>query len=174
MGIDLQAVLQDDLLLIRPLKKEDFQELYTLAADPLIWEQHQNKDRHTFENFSSFFNEGLASKGALVILNKHTQQIIGSSRYKLIHEAEGVVEIGWSFLAREFWGGSYNRRFKKLMINHALQYCSHIVFYVNSSNFRSQKAVEKLGGRKMTFGEKPWVLSGDVGLTYIIDAPLKG
>jgi len=174
MSLNLQPRLEDDLLVIRPLKEEDFQELYKLASDPLIWEQHQNKNRYTLEEFTGFFKEGIASKGALAVLERQSKKIIGSSRYKMLNEAEGVVEIGWSFLAREFWGGHYNKRFKKLMINHALQYCNHIVFYVNSKNYRSQKAVEKLGGRKMIYPEMPWVLSEDIGLTHVIDTPLIG
>lgn len=174
MNLDLQPILEDDLLLIRPLKIEDFQELFKLASDPLIWEQHQNKNRYTLESFTKFFDEGIASNGALAILDKQSEQLIGSSRYKMLNEVEGVVEIGWSFLSREYWGGQYNRAFKKLMINYALQYCNQIVFYVNSKNYRSQKAVEKLGGRKMTYLEKPWVLHADVGQTYVIDRPLIG
>lgn len=174
MKFDIQPVLEDDLLLIRPLKNEDFQALYKAASDPLIWQQHQNKNRYTIENFTKFFDEGIASNGALAIIDKKSKQLIGSSRYKMLSEAEGVVEIGWSFLSRKYWGGHYNRAFKKLMINYALQYCNHIVFYVNSKNYRSQKAVEKLGGRKMNYLDKPWVLHTDVGQTYVIDRPLIG
>ena len=172
MDFNLQPILEDDVLLIRPLAEEDFQDLFTVASDPLIWEQHQNKNRFTIDAFTDFFKEGIASKGALAILDKHSKRIIGSSRYKMIPETEGVVEIGWSFLARAFWGGSYNKRFKKLMINYALQYGKHVVFYVNSGNFRSQKAMEKLGGRKWEDTHESWVLPIDKGVTYVIDKPL--
>jgi len=171
MDFDLQPFLENDLVSLRPLSQADFKALYIVASDPLLWEQHQNQDRYTKENFTKFFNEGIISKGALVITDVKTNKIIGSSRFKSIEE--GVIEIGWSFLDRDFWGGKYNRVFKQLMINYALQYCKHVVFYVNNKNFRSQRAMEKLGAKKMIFSEKAWVLREDVGLTYTIDYPLK-
>lgn len=59
------------------------------------------------------------------------------------------------------------------MINHALQHYNHLVFYVNSKNHRSQRAMEKLGAIKMKFPEKTWVLKEDIGVTYAIDSAIK-
>ncbi len=173
MNFDRQPFLKSNLVEIRPLETSDFEQLYEVASDPLIWEQHQNKDRHTLENFTKFFDESITSKGALVILDAKTGRVIGSSRFKILDEFQGVVEIGWSFLNRAYWGGQYNHEFKKLMINYALQDYKNVVFYVNPKNYRSQRAMEKLGARKMTYREKPWVLKEDMGVTYVIDSPLK-
>jgi N-acetyltransferase len=52
MPFDLQPVLKGQLLELRPLRPEDFTELYPVASDPLIWEQHANKDRYKEEVFS--------------------------------------------------------------------------------------------------------------------------
>jgi len=173
MLANLQPILESDLLWLRPLKQSDFKELYAIASNPLIWEQHQNKDRYTSENFTKFFNDSINSKCALVIIDTKTDKLIGSSRFKIISDEDKVVEIGWSFLGIDYWGGYYNRVFKKLMVDHALHYFSNVVFYVNSKNFRSQRAMEKLGARKMRYQEKAWVLSEDIGITYHIDSPLK-
>ena len=172
MNVNLQPFLKNDLVSLRPLIQSDFKPLYAVASDPLIWEQHQNKDRYTLENFTEFFNESIASKGALVIVDVKMEKIIGCSRFKTVDESNGVVEIGWSFLGRAYWGGHHNREFKKLMINYALQYCKYVVFYVNSINFRSQCAMEKLGAKRTDDTSKSWVLSEDRGVTYVIDAPL--
>ena len=129
MQLNLQPFLENDLVVIRPLKDDDFENLFKVASDPLIWEQHQNKNRYTREEFTLFFNEALTSKGALLILDGKTKKVIGSSRFKLIDEVEDVVEIGWSFLGREYWGGTYNREMKKLMINYALEFSKTIIFY---------------------------------------------
>lgn len=169
MDFDLQPYLDNELVLLRPLKESDFEDLFKVASDPLIWKQHQNKDRHTLENFTSFFEESITSKGALVILDTNTNSIIGSSRFKIIDEVEGVVEIGWSFLGRVYWGGQYNRSFKKLMIHYALQHYRHIVFYVDSKNNRSQRAVQKIGGKRTEDMSKPWVLPKQKGVTFVID-----
>ncbi|TMM58153.1 GNAT family N-acetyltransferase [Maribacter algarum] len=172
MNFNLQPFLDNDLVELRPLSQSDFTALYSIASDPYIWKQHQNKDRYTQKKFTEFFNEALNSKGALVIIDVQTKNVIGSSRFKIIDEDEKVVEIGWSFLGRAYWGGRYNRAFKQLMISHAMQNCNHVVFYVNSKNYRSQRAMEKLGARKMTSKEKTWVLNEDTGITYVIDSLL--
>lgn len=173
MNFDLQPFLNGDLVLIRPLNTEDFNKLYVVASDPLIWVQHQNQNRHTLQEFTQFFRESLASLGALAIVNKKTGQIIGSSRFKIIDVAAGVVEIGWSFLARKYWGGLYNREIKKLMVNYALNSYEMVVFYVDSKNFRSQRALEKLGAKKSRNFQKSWVLPENKGLTYVIEKEFK-
>ena len=173
MNLNLQPFLENDIVALRPLKQLDFDALYSVASDPLIWEQHQNKDRHTHVNFMKFFNESIAAKGALVIIDVKTEKIIGSSRFKIGDESHSVVEIGWSFLGRTYWGGDYNREFKKLMINYALQYCKYVVFYVNSMNFRSQKAMEKLGAKRTEDTSKSWVLPKEKGVTFEVGTPLE-
>ena len=172
MNINLQPFLENDIVVLRPLAQLDFNSLYTIASDPLIWEQHQNKDRHIRVNFTKFFNESIAAKGALVIIDAKTEKIIGSSRFKIRDESQSVVEIGWSFLDRKYWGGDYNREFKKLMINYALQYCKYVVFYVNAMNFRSLKAMEKLGAKRTEDTTESWVLPKEKGVTFMIDMPL--
>ncbi len=172
MDLDLQPILENDLISLRPLDQGDFKALFKVASDPLIWEQHQNKDRHTQEAFTQFFNEALQSRAAFVIIQNSTGQIIGSSRFRVIERLESVIEIGWSFLSRDYWGGRYNREFKKLMINYVLQSFERVVFYVNPKNFRSQRALEKLGANRMEESARSWVLPMDKGVTFMIDIPL--
>jgi RimJ/RimL family protein N-acetyltransferase len=174
MHFNLQPRLESNLVVIRPLKPTDFDALYRAAADPLIWKQHHDMARCTTEGFAKFFMESLASKGALCLLHKKNEKIIGSSRFKIIDAAEGVVEIGWTFLIREFWGGTFNREIKRLMINHALNAAKKVVFYVNSKNLRSQKAMEKLGALRMNPSGSSWTLDESAGITYLITKKIKG
>lgn len=67
MPFDLKPVLKGELLELRPLRPEDFPELYLVASDPLIWKQHPNKDRYKEEVFREFFREALESGGAFVV-----------------------------------------------------------------------------------------------------------
>jgi RimJ/RimL family protein N-acetyltransferase len=124
----------------------DFHDLYAGAADPLIWEQHPNKDRYQEEVFERFFREALESRGALIAIDAKDGRVIGSSRYHGYDETKSEVEIGWTFLARSHWGGTYNREMKQLMLRHAFRFVNHVVFLVGPHNFRSQRAVERIGG----------------------------
>gem|GEM_PF-2708431 len=62
--LNIQPTLQNPLITLKPLSAEDFQGLYSVMKDPLIWDQHPAKERATLDGFTKFFNESLASKGA--------------------------------------------------------------------------------------------------------------
>jgi RimJ/RimL family protein N-acetyltransferase len=146
---DRQEELEDDLIRIIPLKAEHFEALYRVASDPLIWEQHPNNDRYLRVVFEAFFEGALASEGAYLVLDKETGEVIGSSRYYDFDEEKKAIAIGFTFIARQFWGGTYNSALKRLMMNHAFEYLDAVIFHVGSQNLRSQKAVEKLGAKKI-------------------------
>jgi RimJ/RimL family protein N-acetyltransferase len=145
VAFDLQPTLRGDRLELRPLTADDWQALYAVASDSLIWEQHPARDRHELEVFRVFFDEALASGGAFVVVDRANGLVIGSSRYHGYDEAKSEVEIGWTFLSRLYWGGVYNGELKRLMLEHAFRFVDSVIFIVGGKNVRSQKAVAKLG-----------------------------
>jgi len=144
---DLQPILESDFLLLRPLNEKDFDNLFKVASDPLIWEQHPRNDRYKKEVFTSLFEDSIKSKGALVVVDKKTQGIIGSSRYYEVDVQNNSVVIGYTFIERQYWGGKVNKELKRLMIDHAFKYFDHVLFHVDENNLRSQKAMMKIGGQ---------------------------
>ncbi len=88
----------------------------------------------------------LESSGALIAIDSKAGRVIGSSRFHGYDEEKSVLEIGWTFLARSHWGGSYNREMKQLMLRHAFRFVESVIFLVGTENLRSQRAVEKIGG----------------------------
>ena len=149
MSFDLQPILRGELLGLKPLRPDDFHDLYAVASDPLIWEQHPSKDRYREEVFKEFFREALESGGALIAIDSKDGRVIGSSRFHGYDKEKSEVEIGWTFLARSHWGGAYNREMKQLMLRHAFQFVNRVIFLVGAQNLRSQKAMEKIGGVRM-------------------------
>jgi len=143
---EMQPHLVGDLLEVRPLRREDWESLFAVASDPLIWEQHPAHDRFKPEVFKEFFREALESRGALVVIDRKTQKIIGSSRFFGFEPKKREIEIGWTFLARSHWGGKYNGELKRLMLDHAFRFVESVVFLIGPTNFRSQRAVEKISG----------------------------
>ena len=67
--------------------------------------------------------------------------------------AMNEIEIGWSFLARPYWGGRYNGEMKRLMLDHAYKFVNRVLFIIGPENIRSRRAVEKIGGRLL--GSRP-------------------
>jgi RimJ/RimL family protein N-acetyltransferase len=145
-SFELQPSLKGALVELRPLQADDHDVLYGVAADPLIWEQHPASNRHQPDVFRAFFDDALASGGALIAIDAATRQVIGSSRYARHDARRSEIEIGWTFLARSHWGGRYNGEMKRLMLQHAFRFVRRVLFRIGTQNYRSQRAVEKIGG----------------------------
>ncbi len=146
MSFDAQPILRGELLELRPLRASDFDALFRVAADPLIWEQHPERNRCEEPTFRVFFEEAVRCKGALVAVDRASGAIIGSSRFHGYDPDSRVIEIGWTFLARAYWGGRYNGEMKRLMLEHAFRWVNRVIFIIGPDNRRSQRAVEKIGG----------------------------
>ena len=125
---------------------DDFEALYAVGSDPLIWAQHPESDRWTRDVFERFFRGGLESGGALIAIDRKDDRVIGSSRYYGYDPEHSEIEVGWTFLARSYWGGRYNGEMKDLMLRHAFTFVDNVVLLIGPENTRSRRAAEKIGG----------------------------
>ena len=148
MGIHFQPVLENELIRMQPLEPNDFERLYAVAADPLIWEQHPNKNRYQRDVFQNFFEGAMQSNGALLILDKATGEVAGCSRFYDYNEVESSVFIGYTFFGRTFWGKQYNPASKQLMLDYAFQLVNTVKFHIGATNIRSQIAIGRIGAVK--------------------------
>lgn len=142
---DLQPTLDGQLVRLRPLRPDDWDALFAVASDRLIWEQHPESDRYTEPVFRRYFQGALHSGGAFTVTDAKTGAVIGSTRYNGYDPEKREVEIGWTFLARAYWGGVYNREMKQLLLRHAFQFVDSVVFLIGPDNIRSQRGTEKIG-----------------------------
>jgi RimJ/RimL family protein N-acetyltransferase len=167
MKFDLQpSYLENELVNLIPLQENDFESLYNIASDPLIWEQHPNKNRFQKDVFLNYFEGALLSKGAFLILDSKTNQTAGCTRFYDYNEEDKSLLIGYTFIARNFWGKGFNTCIKKLMLDYAFQYIETVYFHIGANNIRSQKAIEKIGAVKI--GEQEVEYYGeDSKLNYI-------
>jgi RimJ/RimL family protein N-acetyltransferase len=147
--VDRQPVLDGERLVLRPLTADDWDALFAVASDRDLWAVHPSHDRWQEPVFRAFFDDALAKGGALAIVDKASGAVIGSSRFQFCdrEEEQGALEIGWSFLARAFWGKGYNAEFKRLMLEHAFRHVDRVIFRVGADNVISRKAMGKIGGR---------------------------
>jgi N-acetyltransferase len=154
-------ILPYENIVAYPLTKNDFERLYFAASDPLIWEQHPNKNRWQRQDFQNYFTGAILSQGAFLVTDAATGEVIGSSRYSDYIPATNTVSIGYTFFVRRCWGKGYNYALKKTMLNYIFQFVDQVVFYVGAVNKRSQVSIERFGaikiGEKETayFGEAP-------------------
>ncbi|WJR76072.1 GNAT family N-acetyltransferase [Bradyrhizobium sp. NP1] len=145
---DFQPTLSGPTITIRPITRDDWRDLFAVASDPGIWELHPASDRYKEAEFRKFFDGAVHSKMGFVFVDRATGQLIGSSRYHGYEPMLSEIEIGWTFLARDHWGGGANREVKRLMLDHAFTFVDTVVFWVGEKNLRSQGAMAKIGGIK--------------------------
>ena len=169
--LDRQPELEGGSVRLRPLRQSDWDALFAVACDPLIWAQHPAHDRWQELVFRAFFDDALAQGGALAVIDGASGAIIGSSRFQGLDDAAGgSVEIGWTFLARPCWGGGYNHDLKRLMLRHALASVAECRFMVGENNIRSRRALERIGAR-LTDRREDRIMAGGAAvphLTYVI------
>lgn len=147
LDADLQPYLIGEAIQLRPTKSDDWVALFAAASDPEIWAIHPAHDRWKEPVFRRYFDDALASGGSLAIRERATDRVIGSSRYACHYARPGEVEVGWTFLVRDHWGGATNRELKRLMLDHAFRWFDPVIFAVGETNYRSRRALEKIGAR---------------------------
>lgn len=150
MPFDLQPTfLKDDLIKLNPLQETDFDSLFEVASNPLVWEQHPNPNRYKLKDFTTYFKGAIESKSAFLIVDCKTNETVGCSRYYDYKEADNSVLIGYTFIGTTFWGNGYNKALKKIMLDYAFQFVDKVYFHIGAFNIRSQKAIEKIGAVKV-------------------------
>lgn len=169
--MDRQPVLSGERLVLRPLRDDDWDALFAVASDAQLWALHPMHDRWQQPVFHAFFADALEQGGALAVIERATGGVIGSSRFQGHDSADGgSVEIGWTFLARKYWGSGYNAEMKRLMLGHALRFVERVLFRVGVDNVISRRAMEKIGGRLMDEVERIATDRGEiVHVVYQID-----
>jgi RimJ/RimL family protein N-acetyltransferase len=142
--------LSNHLIRLEPLQPMHFNELYAVASDPLIWEQHPNPNRYQKEVFESFFEGAVESGGAFIVRDVDTGIALGSSRFYDYKPLDHEIKIGYTFFSRDCWGKGINKQVKTLMLNYAFIYIEKVIFHIGAQNIRSQIAIEKLGAKKIS------------------------
>ena len=73
---------------------------------------------------------------------------MGSSRYGAFDLDRRVIEIGWIFLGKDYWGNQFNAESKTLMIGHAFTFVDTALFWVDENIKRSKRAPDKFGAQR--------------------------
>lgn len=161
MNFEIQSTLENEKIVLYPLLEKDFEDLYEVASDPKIWEQHPNKDRWKKEVFKIFFEGAIKSGGAFKIIDKTNGNIIGSTRFYDYDKQENSILIGYTFYSTQYWGKGINNSVKTTMLDYVFQFVSRVYFHIGADNIRSQIAISrlrttKIGEQEVTyFGEQP-------------------
>lgn len=149
MDFSVQPTLENENVKLIPLDQNDFEDVFAVASDPLVWEQHPNRDRYKREVFENFFKGALESGGAFKIIEKDSGEVAGSTRFYDYNPDDNSIFIGYTFYGTKSWGKGINPQIKKVMLDYVFQFVDKVHFHIGKENFRSQIALERLGGRKI-------------------------
>ena len=159
--MNIQPILENENFKLIPLQETDFERLFAVASDPKVWEQHPNKDRYKREVFENFFKGAMESKGAFLILDKNSEEVLGCTRFYDFNEKENNILIGYTFYGTNSWGKNVNPQVKKLMLDYIFQFVSQVDFHIGAENHRSLISITRIGAIKIGeqevtyFGEEP-------------------
>ncbi len=143
--MNLQPSLYGKRYELLPLKESDFPALFAVASDPYVWSQHPNPNRYQEAVFRNFFEGALESGGAFKVRRKEDGAIVGSTRFYDYDSKSKTVLIGYTFYGAQYWGQGVNQEIKTLMLDYGFDFVDQVIFHVGRENFRSHRAMEKLG-----------------------------
>ena len=146
------TILHGESVELLPLQREYFEELYAVAADPKLWE-FIPMNSSVRETFDIVYNAALVerergSQYPFVVYHKPTKKLIGSTRFLDILPKDKKLEIGYTWITREYWGTGINFECKLLLLTHCFDVLGvrRVQIKTDENNLRSRKAIEKIGG----------------------------
>jgi RimJ/RimL family protein N-acetyltransferase len=148
-----EIVLENEFVKLLPLTLNNFQNLYPVASQKKLV-AFSPSDIETPEALKEYVMLALElnkKKQAIpfIVFDKNRQAYAGCTRYMNIQWTHKVLEIGSTWIGREFQGSGLNAQMKKLMLDYAFENMNFekVEFRIDERNIRSRKAVEKLGAQ---------------------------
>lgn len=145
------TTLENARVRLRPAAPEDRAALRAIAMDPAIWRYFVTVVE-TDADFDAFFDTALADQAAgrrvvYVITDKMTGRAAGSMSFCNIAEPDGRLEIGWSWLGRDFRGQGINRWAKYLMLECAFErlQAERVEFKTDVLNSQARGGLRNIG-----------------------------
>jgi RimJ/RimL family protein N-acetyltransferase len=145
------ATLENEHVLLRPITPDDREALRAIGLDPDIW-RYFVAAVTTDAEFDAFFDGCLSDhasgrRAVYHITDKHSGQTAGSMSFGNLAEPDRRIEIGWSWLGREFQGKGVNRWAKLLLMEHAFErmHAERVEFKTDKLNERARRALRNIG-----------------------------
>lgn len=166
--------LEGKLIKLVPMEAKHKAELMEVLNNPQIWEFTWRKITSA-EQLEQLIDSALSNKDKgedlpYVILDKASGRIAGTSRIMHLDLTHRNAEIGCTWIAPEFWRTAVNTESKTLLLHHCFEELGliRVHFTVVGDNFRSQRAVERIGAVKEGILRKHRITSGGAILDNVV------
>lgn len=154
-------MLENEVVMLKPLAREDAAALFHAGNDERIWEMTQPRI-HSLSDAEAYIDKALAAtdQRTFAVFSKVHNQIVGATRFYTIDEGFGSVEIGYTWLNPMVWRSAVNTNMKLLMLTYAFEQWSmkRVQIMADERNIRSRNAIVRIGAtfegilRKHKFG----------------------
>lgn len=146
------AVLKGRWLTLEPIEARHASGIFEAMQDPEVCRYLAWPPPSAMDETLAFVREAheLTARGQAVVYAQvwnATGRAIGSTRLLDIRPADRQVEIGSTFLARDYWRTPANTESKYLLLRHCFETlgCVRVALKTDGRNLRSQEAIARLG-----------------------------
>lgn len=147
MMVDRNLILENETVLLRPMSRQDFPFLQLLSSDPNMWIYftHDLSKAEEFESWAAGHFSG--ERLQFTVIEKSSGKIAGATAFGNFSPRDQRLEIGWTWLGKEFQGTGINPAMKKLM----LDYCfgtlklKRVEIKTDVLNMPARKALQHIG-----------------------------
>jgi RimJ/RimL family protein N-acetyltransferase len=145
-------ILEDDRVLLRPLQEDDIENLLTFAEnEPDLW-QFSLRSGATRAGMERYINDALIAKAAgteypFIVFDKQANQYAGSTRFYDIQVQNAMLQLGYTWYGKAFWGTKLNKHCKYLLLGFAFEQlgAERVEFRADNNNARSKAAMQSIG-----------------------------
>ena len=129
-----------------PLELHHSVPLYNCSRDPEIWADYPIHIR-TIDEMNHFVQQAIESRDKkesfpFVVIDKETDEIVGTTRYLRISEENNNLNIGHTWYSSKVWRTRVNTETKYLLFSYAFEelQVSRVEIITTTTNIKSQKA----------------------------------
>ncbi|MEJ8801567.1 GNAT family N-acetyltransferase [Pontibacter sp. H249] len=151
MNFTTDIVLENSHVLLRKFHPSDAPQLHEIIFDEDTWRLMPTKvsTQQEFEAWQKTAELGYktGTRYTLIIVNKASGKIAGSTSYGNVSDNDKRLEIGWTWLGKDYKGTGLNRHCKFLLLQYAFEKLKYerVELKTDVLNMRSRKAMLKIG-----------------------------
>lgn len=146
--------LESGQLLLKPITLEDTGNLLEIATADRYLLQFSPKQVYTEELLTEYVQTAIALRNnqaryTFSIFSKPGNCYVGSTAFLNVSNPDDRLEIGATWLGKQFQGTGLNRECKQLLLQFVFDklLAHRVEFRTDERNLRSRRAIEKIGGR---------------------------
>lgn len=166
MKFDVQPiVLEGQHVRLEPLAMEHAQGLYNRGQQHEDWAYMPRGGFVDQADCKHWIDEAQATSGrlAFALVERDKGRAVGSSSYLNIRAEHRGLEIGWTWLGRDWQRTAINTEAKLLLLQHAFETLGaiRVEFKTDARNERSQQALLRIGAQREGVFRKHMIVQQD-------------